>query len=282
MTGRFTTSLQGMVALVTGAGGGERAGIGGAVARCLARAGARVAVHDLTMDRAEATAEQLRAEGAEAIALAADVTDSEQASGLVQRTVEQWGQLDVLVNNAGIYGPHKKAIALTEDEWNQVLNVNLHGPFYMSRAAVRVMRPRKFGRIINMGSIAAIRVSLRGSVAYTASKEALYGLTRHLAVEVAQHGITVNTILPGYTLTPENRALATEEELAAFAETIPALRVADPEEVGMLVAFLASPAAGFITGAAIPLDGAESVVPGGWDKFVKAWQEEGPKAVVGE
>lgn len=273
----LTTSLDGLVALVTGAGGGEQAGIGGAIARCLARAGARVAVNDLTEAAAAATVAQLQAMGAGgagAVALAGDVTDPEQADGLVQRTVDHFGQIDILVNNAGILGHAALVKDLTDDDWAQVLNVNLHGPFYTSRAAVQAMKPRRFGRIINISSVAGLRVSLRGSAAYTATKEALYGLTRHLAVEVSQHGITANALMPGYTLTPSTVADLDDEALAGFANSIPALRGADPEEVGMMVAFLASPAAGYVTGAAIPMDGAISVVPGGFGMYRVRWEQD--------
>lgn len=260
-------SLEGMIALVTGAGGGERGGIGAGIARCLAREGARVAVNDLAGESAAATVAQLQALGAEAWPVLGNVADSAQAASLVARTVEHFGHLDILVNNAGIGGGPAAVERMTDEDWHQVINVNLHGPFYTSRAAVQMMRPRGFGRIINIASVAAIRISYLGGAAYTASKAGLLGLTRHLAAEVAQHGITVNAVLPGATLTPLFQSRASEELVAKIGEGIPAQRLASPEEMGWIVAFLASREAGYLTGAAIPVDGAATVLPGDFTAY---------------
>lgn len=259
--------LEGMVALVTGAGGGERGGIGAGIARCLAREGARVAVNDLTMESAAATVAQLQALGVEALPVLGNVADSAQADALIANTVEHFGHLDILVNNAGIGGGAMAVERMSDEDWLRVINVNLNGPFYTSRAAVRVMRPRRFGRIINIASVAAIRVSFLGGAAYTASKAGLLGLTRHLAAEVAQYGITVNAVMPGATATPLFRSRANEEALAKIAGAIPAQRLADPEDMGNIVAFLASREAGYLTGAAIPVDGAVTVLPGDFSAY---------------
>ncbi|MDR5709878.1 MAG: SDR family NAD(P)-dependent oxidoreductase [Armatimonadota bacterium] len=255
--------LSGMVALVTGAGGGARGGVGPMIARYLAQAGARVAVNDRTAERAEATVRELRDVGLEAEGFPADVADVRQADQLVERVVDRFGQLDILVNKAEYHASGQRADEVSDEEWETSLAVNVHAPFYLSRAAVRHMRPRRFGRIINVSNISAIRTSLLHGVPYVATKEALYGLTRHLAIEVAQHGITVNAILPGFILTPRILEGWPEERQSAVAATVPALRAGTPEEVAALVVFLASREAGYITGAAIPIDGAVSVVPGG-------------------
>lgn len=255
--------LRGMVALVTGAGGGAKGGLGPVIARGLAQAGARVAVNDRIPEWTDATAQELRQRGWEAEAFCADVSNVQEADRLVERVVERFGQLDVLVHKAEYHGSGRRADEVTDEEWERSLAVNVHAPFYLSRAAVRQMRPRRFGRIVYVSNISAIRTSVLCGVAYVATKEALYGFTRHLSIEVAQHGITVNAILPGFILTPKLLESWPEDRRAAVAATIPALRAGTPEEVAALVVFLASREAGYITGAAIPIDGAVSVVPGG-------------------
>lgn len=259
--------LDGYVALITGAGGGAKGGIGAGIARCLAREGAGIAVNDLTEEWAEATVQELRAMGAEAWPVLGSVGDSAQAEAMVLRAVEHFGQLDVLVNNAGVAGD-KTAVELTSDEqWLGVIQVNLNGPFFTSRAAIRFMRLRGFGRIINISSVAGARASLFAGAAYTATKSGLLGFTRHLAAEVSQFGITVNALLPGMTETPLMRANASPEKLRRLAESTPALRTAVPEDIGWAVAFLASHEAGYISGTAIPVDGALSVLPGDFSSY---------------
>lgn len=259
--------LERMVALVTGAGGGENGGIGAGIARCLAREGARVAVNDLTVGSASATVAQLQAMGVEALAVLGNVADAAQAETLIADTVEHFGQLDILVNNAGIGGGATAVERMTDEDWLRVVAVNLNGPFYTSRAAVRVMRPRRFGRIVNIASVAAIRVSFLGGAAYTASKAGLLGLTRHLAAEVAQYGITVNAVMPGATATPLFRSRANDDAITKIAGAIPAQRLARPEDMGAVVAFLASREAGYLTGAEIPVDGAVTVLPGDFTAY---------------
>ena len=195
--------LSGLVALVTGAGGGERGGLGAAIARVLAQANAQVAVNDLALEDAEATASMIRALGLVAEALPADVADPEQADQLVAHVIERFGKIDILVNKAEYHSCAYRPDEIPTEEWQRSVAVNVHAPFYLSRAAVRDMRRRKFGRIINVSNIAAIRASVLHGTPYVATKEALYGFTHHLATEVAQHGITVNAIPPGFVLTPQ-------------------------------------------------------------------------------
>jgi 3-oxoacyl-[acyl-carrier protein] reductase len=251
--------LEGMVAVVTGAGGG----IGAACAHALARRGAAVVVNDVRADAAEATVWQLRELGATAHPHPCDVADPAAAAELIEKTARAQGRVDVLVNNAGILG--RSAVAdMPDEEWHRVLAVNLDACFSTSRAAVAVMRRAAFGRIVNIASIAGIRISYAGSAAYTASKAGLIGLTRHLAVEVAPHGITVNAVLPGVTAT----ALLEEESLDALASSIPLGRAASPEDHAAVVAFLAGRDAGYVTGAAIPVDGGLSLLPGDFASYV--------------
>jgi 3-oxoacyl-[acyl-carrier protein] reductase len=235
---------------VTGAGGG----IGAGIARGLAERGATVVVNDLDEAAAEAVAGGL---GHGARAHAGDVSDPAVATELVEGTARGLGRVDVLVNNAGILG-RSTVEEMPDDEWRRVLAVNLDACFFTSRAALRVMRAAGYGRIVNIASIAGIRVSLLGSAAYTASKAGLLGLTRHLAVEAAPFGITVNAILPGLTATP----LVGDTDVDALAAAIPTGRAATPEDHAAAVAFLASREAGQITGVALPVDGGMTLLPG--------------------
>ncbi len=262
-----------MVALVTGAGGGEIGGIGAGVARCLGEQGARVAVNDLYADYVNKTVQQLQSLGIEAWALVGSVADSAQATGLVAGTVEHFGQLDILVNNAGI-SSRSPVMHMPDEEWLRVLGVNLNGPFFPSRATVPFMRARGFGRIINIASVAGIRISM-GSASYTASKTALLALTRQLAAEVAQYGITVNAILPGATLTPLLKTNAPADIMTKHVNSSPSRRLAEPEEMGRLATFLASREAGYITGADIPVDGGLTLLPGDFDSY-QAFSGEEP------
>jgi 3-oxoacyl-[acyl-carrier protein] reductase len=235
---------------VTGAGGG----IGAGIALGLAERGATVVVNDLDEAAAAAIAERL---GRGSRAHACDVSDPPAATELVERTARDLGRVDVLVNNAGILG-RSTVEEMPDEEWRRVLAVNLDACFFTSRAALRAMRPVGYGRIVNVASIAGIRVSLLGSAAYTASKAGLIGLTHHLAVEAAPHGITVNAILPGLTATP----LVGDADVDALAIAIPTGRAATPEDHAAAVAFLASREAGQITGVALPIDGGMSLLPG--------------------
>ncbi|MCS7050282.1 MAG: SDR family oxidoreductase [Thermomicrobium sp.] len=255
--------LSGMVALVTGAGRGSRGGLGPVIARALARAGAKVAVNDRTPDWTRETVEELRRDGLPVEAFPADVADPEQADRLVRDVIDHFGQLDILVNKAEAHGSGQRSDQVPDEEWEKLLAVNVHAPFYLSRAAVRHMRTRRFGRIVNVSNVVAHRTSVTNGVAYVATKEALYGFTRHLSIEVAQHGITVNAILPGFIVTPRLASEWPEERIERMAATVPALRAGTPEEVAALVVFLSSREAGYISGAAIPIDGAVSVIPGG-------------------
>lgn len=273
----LTTSLEGLVAFVTGGGNGPKGGMGAAICRCLGRAGAKVAVNDLTEEAAMATVNQLREMGIEAEAVVGNVGVSEEATAMINRVEELFGRIDILVNNAFNPGPRKYLAALTDEEWEASLATNLHGPFYLCRAAIPKMKARGYGRIINMSSLAAIRVSMNGGAEYTASKEALLGLTRHLTLEVARYGITANAILPALTLNPRVVENKTPEEVKQMAVGVPTQRGADPEEVGMLAAFLASPAAGQITGTAIPIDGGISVIAGGNPQRRKEMWADRPK-----
>ncbi|OGK81374.1 MAG: hypothetical protein A2X52_07340 [Candidatus Rokubacteria bacterium GWC2_70_16] len=245
---------QGKIALVTGAG----QGIGRACAVGLAREGADVAINDLREERALAVAEEVRTLGRRAIAVTADVADEGQVQAMVTRIVAELGGLDILVNNAGFGRP-----LLVEDmshaEWDRIVDVNLGGTFNCARAAIRPMRARGGGRIVNIASLAAKRMSYFGGADYTASKAGVLGFTRHLAFELARDRITVNAVCPGLTVTPLAESAARPGELELLAKRIPLGRLVLPEHIADAVLFYCSPRAEMVTGTSLDVDGGISL-----------------------
>ncbi len=243
--------LAGRVALVTGGGGG----IGEATARRFAADGAVVAVNDVDLDRARAVAAAIAKDGGRAVAVGADVTRREEVERMVARIVAEHGRLDVLINNAGI---NRDAMShkMTEEQWDQVLAVNLKGTFLCAQAALPRMRERGWGRVVNTSSIGAL--GNIGQANYAASKAGVIGLTRTLALEYARHGVTVNCVAPGAVMTPMLAGVpeAIREKIVA---RIPVGRIAEPREIAAVHAFLASEDAGFITGQVLFVDGGMSV-----------------------
>ena len=244
--------LEGKVAIVTGGG----RGIGEGIARVLAREGAVVVVMGRHSHEVEATSASIVADGGCAAPFVADVTDARSLDALVRHTVESYGGLDVLVNNAGIEAPPCSLERLEPAQWDEVLGVNLRGVYLCCRAAVPAMTPRGGGRIVNVGSIAGRRMTFFGSLDYTVSKYGVEGLTQHLAWELADRRITVNTIDPGGVVTP----LMEERSTPAFRDQvtrrmIPLGRMCRMDEIGEAVAFLASDRASMITGQSIAVDG---------------------------
>ena len=256
-------SLSGRGAVVTGGG----RGIGRAVARALAEQGAAVVVTARTRDEIDAVAAELTADGFRAHAIRCDVSDESSVAGMAGEAVERLGTVDVLVNNAGIAlsNPVKR---LALEEWNRILAVNATGTFLCSRAFLPGMIDRRWGRIINVASVAGLRGS-RYIAAYTASKHAQIGFTRALAAEVADQGITVNAICPGYVDTPmteysvsrivEKTGVSREEALEHILALSPQHRLIRPEEIARVAVMLCDEDGEGINGQAIAIDGGSGV-----------------------
>jgi NAD(P)-dependent dehydrogenase (short-subunit alcohol dehydrogenase family) len=236
------------VAVVTGGA----AGIGRAASLAFAREGARVAVVDL--EGADAVADEIgRGEG-RAAAFATDVARAGDVQAIVDGVLARFGRIDVLVNNAGIGRPGRIE-AVTEEEWDRTLAVDLKAHFLTCRAVVPVMRGQGRGHIVNVSSIAGRHVSLANSIAYTSAKAGVIGFTRHLAQEVGRDGIRVNCLAPGPTRTPLLAGLMDAEREAAVAARIPLGYVSEPEEQAQVILFLASDDARYVHGAIVDANG---------------------------
>lgn len=246
--------LDGRVALVTG---GAR-GIGAATATRLAADGALVALADLDESQAQDTARQIDATGERAVGIGCNVAESAQVQQMVERTLERFGRLDVLVNNAGITRDNL-LFKMGEDEWDAVIAVHLRGAFLCARAAQKPMVEQKYGRIISLSSVSAL--GNRGQVNYSAAKAGLQGLTRTLAIELGPFGITANAVAPGFIDTDMTRAtaermgLTPEQAQSGASARIPLRRVGQPSEVASVIAFLASDDASYVSGQIIYVNG---------------------------
>jgi 3-oxoacyl-[acyl-carrier protein] reductase len=242
-------ALQGRVALVTGAS----RGIGRAAALALARQGADVAVgYGSNAEAAERVAEEVRALGVQATTVGAELRDSEQAAGVVARTVEVLGRIDVVVNNAGLTRDNL-ALRMSDEDWRAVIDVDLSAAFVICRAALRPMLRQRWGRIVNVSSVSGV-MGNAGQANYSAAKAGLIGLTKSLAREVGSRSITVNAVAPGFIETDMTATLdaALRERVA---QSIPLERMGSAEEVAAAIAFLASPAASYVTGHVLHVDG---------------------------
>jgi 3-oxoacyl-[acyl-carrier protein] reductase len=244
--------LKGKVALVTGAS----SGIGRATAVMLAECGAAVAVN---YHRNEGGAEQTRtkivAGGGRATIIQADVTRTMDVRALVARTAEELGAVDILVNNAGSLVERLKILELTEERWDEVMNLNLKSAFLCSQAVAASMMERRSGAIINVSSIAGRNGGALGSIHYSAAKGGLITMTKGFAKELAPYGVRVNAVSPGVIDTPFHEQFSTPEAMKAYVGGIPLARVGAPEEVASVIAFLASDTASYLSGETIEING---------------------------
>jgi len=243
-------SIEGQVALVTGATGG----IGADLAAALGEAGARVGVAGRSGHRTDAVVELIRSAGGEAAPIELDLTDRASIDAAVDQVVATFGRIDILVNNAGL-GTNHDAIDATEAEWDDLFAVNVRGLFFACQSAARHMLPQGSGRIVNMASQAGL-VGIRRHAAYSASKSAVIGLTRVLALEWSPQGVTVNAVAPTWVYTPGTKERLDDPAfLASVLERIPAGRVATTSDVAAAILYLASPVAGMVTGSVLTVDG---------------------------
>lgn len=241
--------LLGRVAIVTGAA----QGIGRAIAKTLTRASVKVVVSDINGEKAQSVADNIGAVG-----LRTDVTNEEDVENMVQNTIERYGTVDILINNAGILRP-TRIDSITKKEWDSVLDVNLNGTFLCTKAVLKIMKKKKFGRIVNISSSAGRSVSTLGGAHYTAAKAAILGFTRAVAKEVASYGITANAICPGLIDTEMVRSDCSPEKIEAYENSFPISRLGTPEEVADVVLFLVAKAS-YITGATIDINGGDLMI----------------------
>lgn len=242
--------LSGKTALVTGASGG----IGGAIARALHRQGATVT---LSGTRAEALAQLKDALGDRSHAVAARMDDAADIDRLAKESEAAMGKLDILVNNAGITRDNI-SMRMKDEEWDKVLQVNLTGTFRLTRAVMRGMMKRRFGRIVNITSIVGVTGN-PGQANYAAAKAGLIGMSKSLAQELASRGITVNCVAPGFIATPMTDALTDDQKKGILAR-VPADRLGTPDEIAAGVVYLASEEAAYVTGQTLHINGGMAMI----------------------
>ena len=253
-----TTGTTPRVAIVTGAA----RGIGAATAVRLAQDGFAVAVLDLDESAGKGTVEAIEAIGGRALAVAANVCETEGVQAAVERVAAELGAPTVLINNAGVTRDNM-LFKMTEDDWDTVMNVHLRGAFLMTRAAQKYMIEAKWGRIVNLSSVSAL--GNRGQANYSAAKAGLQGFTKTLAIELGKFGVTANAIAPGFIQTEMTRATADrmgipfEDFIKGAASQIPVARVGQPEDIAHLVSFLVSEGAGFVSGQVVYAAGGPKV-----------------------
>src|SRR5438876_759392 len=243
-------SLSGKIALVTGAS----RGLGQYFARALARAGADLVITSREASALECFQREIEAIGRRALALALDVRDYESIQRMVQAAIAHFGKIDILVNNAGC-NVRKPALEVTWDDWNLVLDTNLRGTFFVAQAVARHMVPRKYGRIINIGSVTCV-AGYAGLGPYGASRGGVKQLTMSLADDWGAHGITVNCLAPGWFKTKQNAVMYENQEWVEYlCDRIPLKRPGQPQDLDGAVVFLASDASAYVTGQTLLVDG---------------------------
>jgi NAD(P)-dependent dehydrogenase (short-subunit alcohol dehydrogenase family) len=242
-----STDLTGKVAVVTGAG----QGIGLACAKALVAAGAKVVVSDINLANASAVADQF---GTAALALHADVSSGSDVTAMVEKAISAFGGIDILVNNAGI-DEAVSILDMTEEQWDRLIGINLKGVFLTTKAVLPSMIERGGGSVVSMGSIVARQGAMNGGIHYAASKGGILAFTKTLARQMASKGIRANAVAPGVVDTELIRTHMAPDVRTKVEAAIPFGRLAQTDEIGSVVAFLASDAASYITGATIDVNG---------------------------
>jgi 3-oxoacyl-[acyl-carrier protein] reductase len=245
--------LKEKVAIVTGAG----KGIGRGIALVFASEGAKVLVADIDEEWGIKTVNRIKQEGDEASFIKVDVSKKEDMGRMAQTALERYGRIDILCNNAGIYTNMARIEEMTEEDWDKILTVNLKGTFLAVRACVPQMIRQKYGRILITSSTTGNRTAIIGLSHYAASKAGINGFIRNVALELAEHNITVNGVEPGNILTEGMMEVVGEEYVKANEAVIPMGRLGEPGDIGHAMAFLASDEAKFITGQTIIVDGGQ-------------------------
>jgi 3-oxoacyl-[acyl-carrier protein] reductase len=240
--------LEGKVALVTGAA----QGIGRSIALVLAREGARISVSDINLEKAQETRQEIESLGREALAVGGNVAQAADAEAMVQKTVEKFGRLDILVNNAGIT-KDQVLLRMKEEDWDLVMAVNLKGVFLLTKCVLRPFLKQKGGKVVNIASISGV-MGNPGQANYSASKAGILGFTRSVAREYASRNIQVNAIAPGFIDTAMSQAIP-QKERDLLIKQIPMERLGKPEDIAEAVLFLSSPAADYITGQVLNVNG---------------------------
>jgi len=240
--------LENKIAIVTGAA----RGIGKEIALNLAKEGANIAICDVNEEALSSAKQEIEAIGRECLTFMVDVGSSEAVEGMVNKTLDKFERIDILVNNAGITRDGL-LMRMKEEDWDAVLTVNLKGAFIFTKAISRVMIKQRYGRIVNIASIIGI-MGNAGQANYAASKAGIIGLTKSAAKELAQRGVNVNAIAPGFIKTPMTDKL-TDEQKDMMLKVIPLNRFGEPKDVAELVLFLTSESSSYITGEVIKVDG---------------------------
>jgi 3-oxoacyl-[acyl-carrier protein] reductase len=265
----LSMEFKGKIVLVTGAGG-SGSGQGKTFALAFAAEGADVAVNDIDLLKAEATAKEVRALGRRSMAVKADVSNEDEVNKMVEKVVKEMGGIDILVNNAG-FGHPILVEDMTAEQWHRTIGVNLDGTFFCSRAVIPVMKQRGGGRIINIASPAGKSMTVNGCAAYTSAKAGVMGFTRHLAFEVGPYKITVNSVCPAIFLGTDDKR--PPETIQKMKEGAILGDLTTPQDSANAVLFLASDRSRMITGTNID---AYPISPGGkeyWNNFVKRRKE---------